>query len=289
MSATPPFDDQRERASAFRRLHADGIFVMPCAWDAGSALAMQAAGFAAIGTTSGGVNWSRGRLDYVYATPRHHMLDDYRAVAGAVTLPVSGDLENGYGDEPEVVASTVHLAIEAGMVGGSIEDQPTEPGPGLLPIALAVERIEAARATADRLLPDFVLTARAESFFAGDGDGDPDEALADAVERANRYVDAGADCIFVPGPTDLPTLRRLVDDIDAPISLGIGSGGGRLRLDDLAAIGVRRVSTGGALPRAVYGLVADAGAEMLTDGTFGFTARAVDEAAVNRLMDRAPR
>ncbi|MEM9893345.1 MAG: isocitrate lyase/phosphoenolpyruvate mutase family protein [Actinomycetota bacterium] len=280
MEPTPPVSAaQQQRAASFRRLHEDGIFVMPCAWDAGSARLLAAAGFEAIGTTSGGVNWSGGRRDYVYATPRAVMLDAYAAVAGAVPLPVSGDLENGYGDTPEQVADTIGAAIAAGMVGGSIEDQSSASGPGLLPPDDAAARIAAARSAADTLLPDFVLTARAESYFGGVTD-----PFADAVDRANRYVEAGADCVFVPGPADGDTVSRLVSAVDAPISIGVGSGGSGLDLDALRRLGVRRVSTGGALPRALYGHLRGAVAEILADGTFGFTDGAVPEAEINDLM-----
>lgn len=256
---------------------------MPCAWDAGSALILQAAGFESIGTTSGGVNWGIGKPDYVYVTPRGVMLDAYRAVAEAVAIPVSGDLENGYGDDPVEVGETIRAAVAGGMVGGSIEDRSSGPGGALIPADLAAERIAAARAAADEHLPDFVLTARAESYY-----GDVSDPLADAIDRANRYVEAGADCIFIPGPSDAETLQRLVDAIDAPISLGVGSGGGGLTLTDLARIGVRRVSTGGALPRALYGHLARAGREMLAEGTFGFVDGAVSEAEINQLVGRAP-
>lgn len=270
---------QQQRAATFRSLHQEGTFLLPCAWDAGSARLLEAAGFDAIGTTSGGVNWSAGRQDYVYTTPRAEMLDAYGAVADAVSLPVSGDLENGYGDSPDQVADTITAAIAAGMVGGSIEDQSSAPGPGLVPPEKGAARIAAARAAADAVLPDFVLTARAESYFGGVAD-----PFADAVDRANRYVEAGADCVFVPGPADADTLARLVAAVDAPISLGVGSGGGGLRLDDLRRLGIRRVSTGGALPRALYGRLRRAAAEMLTDGTFGFTEAAMPETEINDLM-----
>ncbi len=273
-------DAQLAQAATFRRLHDEGIFVMPCAWDAGSARVLEAAGFAAIGTTSGGVNWSRGRQDYVYSVPRDSMLAEYGEVASSVSVPVSGDLENGYGQEPRDVADTIRAAIRMGMVGGSIEDQSCEPGPALIPIDLAAQRIAAAREAADSLLADFTITARAESFFGGVTD-----PFADAVERANLYVEAGANCVFVPGPSDLNSLRRLVNAVGAPVSLGVGSGGGGLDLDGLRKVGIRRVSTGGALPRALYALLADASREMLDSGTFAYTGRVVPEEEINALMD----
>ncbi|MGI9597522.1 MAG: isocitrate lyase/PEP mutase family protein, partial [Acidimicrobiales bacterium] len=219
VETNPVPESQRALAATFRDLHREGIFLMPCAWDAGSARVLQAAGFVALGTTSGGVNWSRGRQDYVYSVPRESMLAEYGEIAMAVSLPVSGDLENGYGQTPSEVGETIRAAIGAGMVGGSIEDQSDGPDPGLIPIELAAERIEAARRAADALLPDFTVTARAESYFAGVAD-----PFDDAVERTNRYVEAGADCVFVPGLSDLDSLKRLVDSVGAPVSLGVGAG-----------------------------------------------------------------
>lgn len=266
-----------ERANTFRALHeAPGVFVMPCAWDIASARQFEAAGFAAVGTTSGGVNWSRGRPDYVYSVPKTVMLEAYGEIARAVDLPVSGDLENGYGVDPEEVADTISRSVELGMVGGSIEDQTLTAEPGLLPIELAVERIVAAREAADRSGIAYTLTARAESFFGG-----VDTPFDDAVERANRYRAAGADCLFVPGLSDLDSIARLTEAVDGPVSVGVGSGGGGITLDALADAGVRRVSTGGSLPRAVFALVDNACRELLDQRTYAFTERATPEDDVN--------
>lgn len=267
------------QAQTFRELHVAGTFVMPCAWDAGSARLFDVAGFDAIGTTSGGVNWSNARPDYVYAVDRDTMLDAYEAIVQATALPVSGDLEDGYGTTPDEVGNTIQAAIDRGMVGGSIEDQDRSAEPGLLPIEEAVERIAIARETADTAGIEFTLTARAESYFGGIND-----PFGDAVERANQYLEAGADCIFVPGPADLATISRLVTEVDGPISVGIGSGGGELTVPALADIGVRRISTGGALPRALAAAVKAASKEMLGGGTFSFTEGAMPESVINALF-----
>ena len=129
----------QEKGTAFRQLHESGIFVMPCAWDAISALLFQRAGFDAIATTSGGVNWSHGRPDYVYGVPRDEMLASYGEIAAATHLPLSGDLENGYGDTPSAAADCIRRAIDNGLVGGSIEDHSATHPSGLVPIELAVE------------------------------------------------------------------------------------------------------------------------------------------------------
>lgn len=252
---------------------------MPCAWDAGSARLFEVAGFTAIGTTSGGVNWSNARPDYVYAVDRDTMLNAYGAIAQATALPVSGDLEDGYGANPDEVGNTIQAAVDRGLIGGSIEDQNRSPEPGLLPIDEAVERIAIAREAADMAGIEFTLTARAESYFGG-----VDDPFDDAVERANQYLAAGADCIFVPGPADLATIGRLVNEVDGPISVGIGSGGAELTVQALAEIGVRRISTGGALPRALVAAVKAASKEMLGAGTFTFADGAMPESAINALF-----
>ncbi len=270
-----------QQALQFQEMHeGDGpAFVMPCAWDAASARLFEHAGFQALGTTSGGVNWSAGRQDYVYAVSRAEMLVAYGAIAAATSLPVSGDLENGYGTSAEDVATTVSMAIDHGLAGGSIEDRTSDPSPTLIPLDLATKRIEAARRAADAVLPGFVLTARAESMYA-----EIDNPIDDAIERAKHYRAAGADCIFVPGPADPAMISRLVNEVDAPISVGIGSSGGALDVAALSALGVRRISTGGGIPRALYQSVLDMSAELLGPGRFSFTDRALPEDTINRLF-----
>jgi len=270
--------DSIAKGERFRALHQSGIFIMPCAWDAMSALLFQQAGFEAIGTTSGGVNWSNGQSDYVYGTPSAEMLANYGRIAAATKLPVSGDLENGYSDQLDAVADVVRQAIDAGLVGGSIEDHSTTTTSGLLPVDLAAAKIQTAREAADASGITFTVTARAESFYA-----DVADPLADAIARANRYADAGADCIFIPGLADLETIRAVTREVSAPLSLGIGSGGGTMSLEDLAEAGVRRVSTGGALPRAIYAFIKNASRSMLA-GSFESMSGAISEADVNVLI-----
>ena len=270
--------DSIAKGERFRALHQSGIFIMPCAWDAMSALLFQQAGFEAIGTTSGGVNWSNGQSDYVYGTPSAEMLANYGRIAAATKLPVSGDLENGYSDQLDAVADVVRQAIDAGLVGGSIEDHSTTTTSGLLPVDLAAAKIQTAREAADASGITFTVTARAESFYA-----DVADPLADAIARANRYADAGADCIFIPGLADLETIRAVTREVSAPLSLGIGSGGGTMSLEDLAEAGVRRVSTGGALPRAIYAFIQNASRSMLA-GSFESMSGAISEADVNVLI-----
>ena len=240
-----------DKGWAFRRLHnSDDIFVMPNAWDAGSAKFLEATGFQAIATTSGGVNWSRGRRDWVLEIPRDEMLDAYGDIAMAVDLPVSVDLENGYGKEPEAVAETITGSIARGMVGGGIEDWTADPAAPLYEIELAVERIRAARAAGDASGIAFTLTGRCEVFCT-----DLPQAYAQAVDRCNRFVEAGADCVFVPGLAGCDNIRNFVRDVDAPLNMVAGLAEPRLSVAELADLGVRRISTGGSLARACFGLL----------------------------------
>ena len=259
---------------------------MPCAWDAFSAILFERTGFPCIGTTSGGANWMRGRKDYVYSTPREDMLSIYGEIATATTLPVSADLENGYGDTPEDVASTILGSINAGMVGGSIEDQGVVPtdehctNGELMDLNTSVERIRAAREAADSADFPYTLTARCEVYYTNCSD-----PYASAVNRLNAYREAGADCLFVPGLNDLKSLEQLVRDVDGPISFGMGATPEPLTVSMLEDIGIRRVSTGGGLARATFALLDSAAKEILNNGTFGYLNGALSESAVNQLLD----
>lgn len=276
-------DDLKEKGRKFRALHEGSeVFVMPNAWDAGSAMLLAAAGFQALGTTSGGVNWSRGCQDYVYRTPPETMLAAYGDIAAAVDLPVSGDLENGYGNSPAAVARSIRRSVEQGMVGGSIEDSTADPKAPLYDIELAVERIVAAREAADATRVPYSLTARAESYYA-----DLVNPFADAVRRANRYREAGADCIFVPGLVGADAIGRLVQEVDAPISVVMGLVGEPLTVAELGALGVRRISTGASIARATFALVRAAGEEIMERGSFGYAAAAIPDAEINAFFEPA--
>jgi len=280
---------QQRAAQQFKSMHQeDDLFVMPCAWDVFSALILERAGFQCIGTTSGGVNWVRGRQDYVYSTPRSEMLDAYGEIARSTSLPVSGDLENGYGVEPDEVAETIRSSIEQGMAGGSIEDQGSIPtdaefGNGvLLPRELAVARIRAARATADASGLAYTLTARCEVYYT-----DCADPYSEAVDRLAAYRDAGADCLFVPGLNDIRGLAQLVTDLEgAPVNFGMGATPEPLSLNMLRDAGIRRVSTGGGLTRATFGLVQAAASEILASGTFGYLSNALSESHINQLLKK---
>lgn len=266
-----------EKAERFAALHKqDSLFVMPNAWDEGSAKMLAAAGFPALGTTSGGVNWCRGRADYVYEVPAEEMLQVYGQIAASVDLPVSGDLENGYGDEPEKVAETITRSAELGIIGGSIEDFTGDYANPLYDIDLAVERIKAARAAADATGIAWTLTARCEIFYVK-----PENAYAEAVKRANLYAEAGADCLFLPSLGTAELIGNLVKDIPAPLSVVAEWDGPAFTVRQLEDLGVRRISTGGSLTRACFGVLQKAASALAGEGTFGYLEDAISDAGMS--------
>ncbi|MBI3144706.1 MAG: isocitrate lyase/phosphoenolpyruvate mutase family protein [Pseudogulbenkiania sp.] len=276
--------DQLQKALRFQDLHRqDGIFRMPNAWDAGSARMLSASGFPAIATTSAGIAFSLGLPDYEGAVSRETMLERIRQIAAAVDLPVSADLEAGYGVEPEQVGDTIRLAMAAGVVGGNIEDFTGERSAPLFGLDLAAERIRAAREAADASAIPFTLTARTDCYLAGVGN-----PFAAAVERANRYREAGADCLFVPGVSDPDVIAALVKEIDGPLTVVMGLSGSTLSVSQLAALGVRRVTIGGSLARATYGLIRQAASEMKEQGSFSFADRQIPDGELCRFFASFP-
>jgi 2-methylisocitrate lyase-like PEP mutase family enzyme len=277
--------DQPAQARAFRALHQQpGIFVMPNAWDAGSARLLAAAGFAALGSTSAGIAFSMGWPDGDARMTRELMLERVQAIAAAVPVPVSADLESGYGATPDEVGQTIHLAWQAGVVGANLEDATGQPARPLFDLPEAAERLRAARAAADVLCPDFTLTARIDSFLV-----DAPQPLDDALRRAEAYRAAGADCIFVPGLRDEATLRTLVEAIGLPLTVVMGLTGSPLTVPRLQELGVRRVSIGGSLARAACGLIRRAAEEMALHGSFGFAEQQIPDAELCRFFAEGPR
>lgn len=259
---TTPLADKARR---FRDLHAAGKpFVMPNAWDVASARLLAARGFPAIATTSAGINWAHGLPDGPGAASRDLTLARHGAIARAVDLPVNGDLENGYGDAPEQVAACIRCAIDEGCVGAGIEDFTGDRQQPYYDIGLAAERIAAARAAADASGIAFTLTARAECFLYGH-----DDPLDEAIRRLRRYREAGADCLYAPGPTDDETVRRLVGETGGPLNVVVEQWGGT-SVASMANLGVARISTGGKLFRSAYGRLAALATEMAEAGTFSF-------------------
>ena len=259
---------QTDKGRVFKDLHlADGIVVMPNAWNAGSACMLEAAGFSAVGTTSAGIAFCLGLPDYEGALTREAALEETGRIAGAIRIPVSVDAENGYGHTPEEVAETIRRSADTGAVGASIEDYAAAYGTGdLYDRVLSVERIEAAATAAASLPFPFTLTARAECYLVGHP-----KPFEESVARVNLYREAGADCLYVPGIRDAGTIGRLVKQADGPVNAVMGLGGSPLSVRQLEDLGVKRVSIGGSLARATFGLIRRAAEEMRDHGTFAYS------------------
>jgi 2-methylisocitrate lyase-like PEP mutase family enzyme len=267
--------------TTFRELHAGPTgFVMPNAWDAGSAVILADAGFPAIATTSAGIAFSLGKGDHTLpdgapSVSREQMFERIQQLADVSAVPVNGDLEDGYGERPEQVAATIQLAVEAGLAGGNIEDYD---GRDLYDEALSVERIVAAREAAGA---DFVLTARTDGQLLS-----RPTSLADSIRRSNLYREAGADCLYVPGVNDLPTIRTLVREIVGPLNVVMGLGSSTLTTGDLLDAGVARISLGGSIARAALGFVRSSAEELLRDGTMTFADHQIPQRELNLLFAR---
>ena len=269
------------RVAAFRALHeAPGAFVIPNPWDVGTARILAAMGFRALATTSAGLAFSwgvpDGRLSCAAA------LDHCREIVGATPLPVSADLERGFGDSPESVAETVRAAAEAGLAGCSIEDHTGRRDDPIYDFGLAVERI-AAGAEACRSLPHgFVLTARCENLLWGRTD------LDDTIRRLQAFEKAGADVLYAPGLRDLETIRTVCGALTKPVNVVMGLSGATFSVAELAEAGVKRISVGSALARLAYGAVVKAAREIAAQGTFGFSDDAMGFAEIEAFFTEPP-
>lgn len=277
---------QLEKAQHFLKLHTSaGCFLMPNAWDAGSAKMLVASGFTAIGTTSAGIAFSMGHPDNAFCSvharvKKDAMLAEIKAITQAVSVPVNADLEGGFGDSPADVADAIRSAIEAGAVGGNIEDYTGIKDTPLYDISLAVERIQAARETIDSSGIPFVLVARTDRLNINQANG-----FAEAVQRANLYREAGADCLFLPGASDVATVSKLVQEIDGPLNVVVGLSGSEVSVAQLKDIGVRRISIGGSLARAVYFKMRQAAEEMLHSGTFTYAQKQISQSELNTIFE----
>jgi 2-methylisocitrate lyase-like PEP mutase family enzyme len=257
---------QAEKAALLADLHSrPGIFVIPNPWDAGSAKILEHLGFEALATTSAGLAFSLARQDGKAAISRADTLANAKTIVDATRLPVSGDLENGYGDDPEACAETIRLAAAAGLVGGSIEDAKPDPDEPIYPFDQAVKRVQAAVKAVRSLSFSFTLTARAENFLHGKPD------MEDTIRRLQAFAEAGADTLFAPGITTAEQISAIVRAVaPKPVNVVMGLTGGGFTLEQLAALGVRRVSLGSTLARAAYGPFWKAAEEIRNQGTFGF-------------------
>jgi 2-methylisocitrate lyase-like PEP mutase family enzyme len=254
---------QAERAQMFRALHErPGAFIMPNPWDAGTAKLLASLGFEALATTSLGLANALGRVDGTLAIRREELIANCREIAAATELPVNADLENGYADDPAEAACIYRLAADAGVVGGSIEDASGNPGKPIYDFSLAVERTAAAAEVAHSLPFPFTLTARAENYLHGRPD------LDDTVRRLQAFAAAGADVVYAPGLRDLETIRQVVAAVPKPLNVVMSAADPGITAQQLAEIGVKRISVGGALSRLAYAAVRDAALAMRDAGTF---------------------
>lgn len=260
---------QAEKGKTFRALHQrdDGAFIIPNPWDVGSARLLEFLGFEALATTSAGYAFSVGQRDNT--VNRDRMIKHIAEMVSATDLPVSADLENGFGDSPRTVAETIRLAAETGLAGGSIEDSTRGTDNPIYEFEYAVERVQAAAEAARSLPFTFTLTARAENYLVGRSD------LPDTIKRLQAYQDAGADVVFAPGLTKKEDIASVVKSLDRPVNVIMGLQGVRLSVAELSELGVKRISVGSALARAALGAFLRAAQEMKTRGTFTFADEAV--------------
>lgn len=275
---------QSRMATHFMDLHtAAPGFIMPNAWDPGTARLLEAEGFPAIGSTSAGVAFSLGKQDYNVTDPsrgvqKEEMFASLAKITNAVSIPVNGDLEAGYGDTPDAVAETVRLAIETGLAGGNIEDKKPHTDE-LYEEGLAVERIAAASAAIRASGTPFVLTARTDAYrphLSG--------TLETVIRRANRFFEAGATCIFAPGIDDLPTIETLAKEVDGPINIVAGLYTPDGNAHDMIKAGAQRISLGGSIARSTLGYIRQCARDLRDEGNFNFPAPQISQDDLNKLF-----
>lgn len=270
---------RQQKADAFRNLHeGPGAFVIANAWDAGSAALLETLGFKAIATTSAGLAFSLARPDGSNAVTRDEALANARTIVKATSLPVSADLEGGYGDAPKDCATTIAAAIGVGLVGGSIEDSTGDTAAPIYEMGLAVDRVRAAVEAARTSDVPFLLTARSENFLHGRPD------IKDTIRRLQAFQDAGADVLFAPGLTSADDIRAVTSSVDRPVNVVMGVKGAPHTVSDLAGMGVRRISVGGSLARAAYGAMMRGAREIMSDGTFTYAEHALPNGELNGIF-----
>ena len=269
----PNVDDKRR---TFRRLHDSGCFVIPNPWDIGSALYLQQLGFSALATTSSGFAWSQGRADG--SMPRERVLEHLTELVAATDLPVNADFESGFAPDPAGVAESVRLAVQTGIAGLSIEDSTGDPARPLRELDDAVARVRAAREAIDRAGGDVLLVGRAECFFLGRPD------LDETITRLKAYANAGADCLYAPGIRTREQIAAVVAAVaPKPVNLLVGAAS-ELTMREIAALGVRRVSVGGALARAAWAGLMNAARSIVEQGRFDGFANATPGSELNALF-----
>ena len=254
---------QEEKGNAFRALHeGESAFIIPNPWDIGTARLLAHLGFEALATTSAGYAFSIGQRDQTVG--RDKMMTHVREITAATDLPVSADLENGFGDDPEIVAETIRLAAATGLVGGSIEDSTGRRTDPSYDLELAVDRVRAAAEVARSLPFPFMLTARCENYLVGRPD------LKDTITRLQAYQEAGANVLYAPGLTNRDDIAAVVSSVNLPVNVLMGLPGVRLNLADLSELGVKRISVGSTLSRVALTAFLRAAREIREHGTFSY-------------------
>jgi 2-methylisocitrate lyase-like PEP mutase family enzyme len=265
---------REQKYKAFKTLHErNGTFIIPNPWDAGTAKILTALGFEALATTSAGYAFSIGQEDSAADLTRDGLLANAKEIVEATHLPVSADLQNGFGPSPETCSETIRLASSIGLAGGSIEDATGHPSVPIYDFQLAVERVEAAAETAQT--HQFLLTARAENFLHGRPN------LDDTIRRLQSFEEAGADVLYAPGLPSLEAIREVCASVSKPVNVLMGA---TFSVEDLAAAGAKRISVGGAFARAALGAFVRAAREVKENGTFTFATEAISHAEVSSYM-----
>jgi 2-methylisocitrate lyase-like PEP mutase family enzyme len=268
---------RQQKYEAFRALHErPGAFVVPNPWNAGTARILTALGFEALATTSAGYAFTVGRRDLSAELTRGGILGNAQEIVEATDLPVSADLEDGFGRSPEMCAETIRLASEIGLAGGSIEDATGDSKDPIYEFPLAVERVTAAAEAAQDC--QFLLTARAENFLHDR------PHLDDTIRRLQSFAEAGADVLYAPGLPSLEAIREVCAAVRKPVNVVMGLKGATFSVEELAAAGVKRISVGGAFARAALGAFVRAAREVKDKGTFTFAADALPHAEAKAFM-----
>ena len=270
-------DTQLQKFEKFSALHRQqSAFVIANPWDAGTARILTSMGFAALATTSAGYAFSVGKRDSFSALGRAEILANAKAILEATNLPVSADLEDGFGPLPEDCAQTIAQAIEIGLVGGSIEDATGNPDAPIMPIELATQRVRAAALAANGA--PFLLTGRAENFLWDRPD------LSDTIKRLQAYSEAGADVLFAPGLPGIEAIKTVCKEVDKPFNVVMGLGGANYSVQELSDAGVKRISVGGSFARAAIGAMMRAATEVMEQGTFSYSKEAVPDRTISQMM-----
>jgi 2-methylisocitrate lyase-like PEP mutase family enzyme len=268
---------QQQKSAAFVALHQNpGCFLIPNPWDKGSAILLESMGFKALASTGAGYAFTLGKPDL--SVGAKDMLGYFKDVCDVTDVPVSADMQNGFGDTPELAAQTIVEAARVGLVGGSIEDASGNSLSAIYDIGLATERIAAAAQAAKSLNFKFMLTARCENYLYGN------PSIADTIKRLQAYQEAGADVLYAPGIQTVDDIKAVLSSIDRPLNLLMGFPSSQLTVAEVAVLGVKRISIGGSMARAALGALKRAGAEMLEHGTFNYAKEALTGKDLNALF-----